>query len=152
MIQLATEDFIAVSGDDWYQRRRQDAEGDFFRKVANQGPRKGEDGSTRQGIYCFTPSGKLLAYRNAQDADVMREVVEKALADWKKLPASERQPGAVTVGDPGKLDKQFHRAPPTDGLILNVYTRILECGDNGECRKGTCKTTGGELSAATICG
>ena len=77
----------------------------------------------------------------------MREVVEKALADWKKLPASERQPGAVTVGDPGKLDKQFHRAPPTDGLILNVYTRILECGDNGECRKGTCKTTGGELSA-----
>ena len=40
-----------------YQRRRQDAEGEFFRKVADQGPRKGKGGATRQGIYCFTASG-----------------------------------------------------------------------------------------------
>ena len=41
IIKLATEDFVPVTGDDWYQRRRQDAEGEFFRKVADQGPRKG---------------------------------------------------------------------------------------------------------------
>jgi hypothetical protein len=147
MIKLASEDFIAVAGDDWYQRRRQDAEGEYFRKVADQGPRKGEGGSTRQGIYCFTASGKLLAYKNHQDAEVMRGVAEKALADWKKLPAEEREPGAVKVAEPDSLDKRYHRAPPTDGLILNVYTRILDRDAKGDCRPGTCETPGGDLSA-----
>ncbi len=147
MVKLASEDFIPVTGDDWYQRRREDAEGEFFRKVADQGPRKGAGGGTRQGIYCFTAAGKLLAYKNAQDADVMREVVERALADWKKLPADERDPGAVKVGDAGKPDKRYHRAPPADGLILNVYTRILERDGKGDYRKGSCDTAGGDLSA-----
>ena len=35
MIKLATEEFIPVAGDDWYQRRREDAEGEFFKKVAD---------------------------------------------------------------------------------------------------------------------
>ena len=47
---MANEEYIAVAGDDWYQRRRDDAEGQFFRRVADQGPRKGTGGSTRQGI------------------------------------------------------------------------------------------------------
>src|SRR5205823_3369628 len=82
-----------VAGDDWYQRRRQDAEGAFFRKVADQGPRKGAGGSTRQGIYCLTPDGTLLAYKNAGQApDVMREVLRRGLAEWKKLPATRRKP------------------------------------------------------------
>ena len=51
---MAKEDFVAVSADDWYERRRQDAVGAFFRKVADQGPRKGAGGGTRQGIYCLT--------------------------------------------------------------------------------------------------
>jgi hypothetical protein len=147
LIQLASEEFVPVTGDDWYQRRRQDAEGEFFRKVADQGPRKGEGGSTRQGIYCLTPSGKLLAYKNAQDADVMRAVLERALADWKKLPAEEREAGAVKVPDPGDPDKRYHRAPPADGLILNVYTRILDRDDRGDCRRGTCETPGGDRAA-----
>jgi hypothetical protein len=147
MIKLATDEFIPVTGDDWYERRREDAEGEFFRKVADQGPRKGVGGSTRQGIYCFTASGKLLAYKNAQDAAVMREVVEQALADWKKLPAKEREPGAVEVGDPSTLDKRYTRPVPADGLILNVYTRILDRDGKGDYCKGTCETPGGDLSA-----
>jgi hypothetical protein len=147
MIKLATEEFIPVSGDDWYERRREDAEGEFFRKVADQGPRKGAGGSTRQGIYCFTAAGKLLAYKNAQDADVMREVVEQALADWKKLPAKEREPGAVEVGEPATMDKRYTRPVPKDGLILNVYTRILDRDGKGAYCKGTCETPGGDLSA-----
>src|SRR5438093_5498858 len=94
---MATERYIAVAGDDWYQRRRQDAEGEFFRKVADQGPRKGEGGSTRQGIYIFTPGGKLLAYRNHQDPDVMRSVLQQGLKAWNKLPENERKPGALKV-------------------------------------------------------
>src|SRR5437868_10652603 len=94
---MATKDYVSVAADDWYQRRRQDAEGEFFRKVADQGPRKGQGGSTRQGIYVCTASGKLLGYRNAQDAAVMRGVLKQALKEWKALPADERKPGAVEV-------------------------------------------------------
>src|SRR4051794_379919 len=118
MIRLATEKFVPVSADDWYQRRRDDAEGEFFRKVADQGPRKGQGGSTRQGIYCFTAAGKLLAYRNAQDAKLMRETVEQALKRFEALPAEERKAGAVEVPDHGKVDARYARTPPAGGLIL----------------------------------
>jgi hypothetical protein len=147
MIKLATDDFIPLTGDDWYQRRRDDAEGEFFRKVADQGPLKGVGGSTRQGIYCFTASGKLLAYKNHQDAEVMRGVVEQALVEFKKLPAEEREPGAVKVPDAGTPDARYHRAPPSRGLILNVYTRILDRDGKGDYCKGSCKTAGGDQSA-----
>src|SRR6059058_5304498 len=102
MVRLASEKFVPVSGDDWYQRRRDDAEGEFFRKVADQGPRKGKGGSTRQGIYCFTASGKLLGYKNAQDAKVMLETVKQALKRFEALPEEERKPGAVEVPELGK--------------------------------------------------
>ncbi|HYN63725.1 MAG TPA: hypothetical protein VES36_03895, partial [Candidatus Limnocylindrales bacterium] len=62
IVRMAGDDYVAVACDDWYQRRRRDAEGEFFTSVTNQGPRKGERGDTRQGIYLLTAGGKLLAY------------------------------------------------------------------------------------------
>jgi hypothetical protein len=121
--------------------------GKFFRSVADQGPRKGEGGSTRQGIYCFTADGKLLAYKNAgQNPDVMREVFRQALREWQRLPAERRRPGAVRVDDAGKVDAAYARTPPPGGLIVNVYTRILDRKD-GELCKGACKTPGGDQAA-----
>src|SRR5438132_10212849 len=110
---MATDDYVAVAGDDWYQRRREDAEGEFFRGVADQGPRKGEGGSTRQGIYCFTADGKLLAYKNAgQNPEAMRDTLRQGLRAWKQLPAERRKPGAVRVDDTGTLDERYARTPP----------------------------------------
>ena len=126
LIGLVTKTFVPVAGDDWYQRRRQDAEGEFFRKVADQGPRKGAGGSTRQGIYCLTAGGALLAYKNSRDASVMLETLRLALRRWNALPAAERAAGAVKVPDPGKPDPRYARTPPEGGLILRSYTRILE--------------------------
>ncbi len=139
---MATKDYVPVAGDDWYQRRREDAEGEFFRKVADQGPRKGEGGSTRQGIYCLTADGKLLAYKNAGQApDVMREVLKQGLAEWRKLPESRRKPGAVKIEDAGKLDGRYARTPPPGGLIINVHARCLDRDATGDlcdaaCQKG----------------
>lgn len=145
---MANEEYIPVTGDDWYQRRRQDAEGEFFRKVADQGPRKGRGGSTRQGIYCFTADGELLAYKNAgQDADVMREVFQQGLAKWKRLPSARRKAGAVRIGDPVTMDKNYSRTPPPGGLSAVVYTRILDKDKQGEFCKGTCPTLGGDRAA-----
>src|SRR5687767_790586 len=101
---MAKNDFIAVTGDDWYQRRRKDAEGEFFRNMANQGPRR-DPAATRQGIYCFTAGGKLLAYKNAgQNADVMREVFKEALNKFKALPESEQKPDLASLGQRGIPD------------------------------------------------
>jgi hypothetical protein len=147
VIRMAQEEFVAVAADDWYQRRKQDDEGEFFRKVSDQGPRKNNDGSTRQGVYVFTAAGKLLGYRNHEDAGVMRDVLKKALADWKKLPAAQRKPGAVVVGEPAKIDANYTRTPPKGGLIVNVYTRILDKDAKGDFCHGTCAFTGGNQSA-----
>jgi hypothetical protein len=147
IIRMATNDYIAVAADDWYQRRRQDAEGAFFISVANQGPRKGEGGSTRQGIYCFTADGKLLAYKNAgQNPEVMRDTLRLGLREWKKLPEDRRKPGAIKVEDLPKTDAAYSRKPPTNGLIVKVFTRILDRKD-GEFCQGTCKTLGGDKAS-----
>ena len=144
---MAREDYVPVAGDDWYERRREDAEGRFFRGVADQGPRKGEGGSTRQGIYCLTADGQLLVYNNAgQDPAVMRDVLRQGLELWAKLPEGRRRAGAVEVGGPGKIDTRYTRTPPAGGLIVNVYTRILDRKEGELCR-GMCKTAGGERAA-----
>ena len=54
IIRLAAEDFVPVTADDWYQRRRQDAEGEFFRKVADQGPL----GDPKVGLEGYPPKGR----------------------------------------------------------------------------------------------
>ena len=144
---MATEDYVPVATDDWYTRRRDDAEGKFFRDVANQGPRKGQGGSTRQGIYCFTADGKLLAYKNAgQNPDAMRDTFRLGLREWKKLPEERRKPGAVKVDDLAKADARYTRTPPPGGLVVNVYTRILDRKDSGYC-KGTCEREWGDQAA-----
>ena len=147
IIRMARENYVPVAGDDWYERRRGDAGGRFFRQVADQGPQKGEDGATRQGIYCFTASGKLLAYSNHSDPKVMRQAIRKGLTEWSKLPKTDRRPGSLQIDDSPRFDSNYSRQPPRGGVILNVYTRILDHDAHGELCKGTCKTTGGDRTA-----
>lgn len=147
IIKMAQEDFIPVTSDDWYQRRRQDREGDFFRRVATALGKKGEGGATRQGIYCFAADGTPLAYKNAgQDAEVMKDVLQQALVKFDKLPADQRKAGAVKIEEHGRPDPTYSRTPPTGGLILKTYTRILDYKNDAYC-KGTCDTTGGDKAA-----
>lgn len=127
IIRLGREEFVAVACDDWYQRRRRDPEGEFFINVANQGPRKGQGGATRQGIYILTASGKLLVCKNVGQLpqatlDMFREGLEK----WKRLPESERAPGAIKVPAHGEFDPDYHRPLPPGGVILKVYARALD--------------------------
>ena len=144
IVRMATHDYVPVACDDWYQRRRKDAEGEFFREVSDQGPH-GHQNYTRQGIYLLTAGGKLLGYKNAgQNADVMREVLRDGLAKWAKLPEAERKPGAVVVPDAGKLDGGYTRKPPPGGLIVNVYARALEKASAGGVADAVCKIGDGD--------
>lgn len=128
MIRLISENFVPVAQNDWYARRREDAVGRYFIGVADQGPRRGEAGSTRQGIYAFSASGKLLAFNNNRALDRRFAMLKDALAEWQKLPAGEREAGAVKVPDlaPGDLDPRFSRVPPVGGIVVNTYTRVLD--------------------------
>lgn len=146
VIKLCETTFVPVCTDDWYTRRRRDDEGEFFHKVAVQGPRKDRN-DTRQGIYVFTADGELLGFKNAgQDAAVMKKVFADALAKFRKLPAERTKPGAVTVPAHGKLDPNYTRTVPDGGLILRANARILDRKDDAFA-KGTCEFTGGDRAS-----
>ena len=121
--KLLKEKFIPVAGNDWYQRRRQDAEGEFFRNMASQGPRKGQGGSTRQGHYVFTASGKLLGFNNNRGPERRLAMIREALKKWHALPAAEKK---TKVPERGKVDSKFARELPKGGRIIKVYVRALE--------------------------
>ena len=147
VIRAATNDYIPVAADDWYQRRRDDEEGRFFRAVADQGPRKGEGGTTRQGVYLFTADGRLLGWKNSLDPAVMRAFFAGGLAAWRELPEARRRPGAVTVGDEGRVDPDYARTPPEGGLVVDVFTRTLERDTTGAYRKRAAARRGHDRAA-----
>lgn len=132
--KLLREHFVVVAADDWYQRRQDDAVGKFFRSVADQGPRKGAGGATRQGRYAFSASGKLLGFNNNRDPERILRMLRESLANFEKLPAHEREPGAVKVPrlSAGDLDERYARIPPRDGAIVKVHSRVLEKGADGK--------------------
>src|SRR5262245_57939329 len=101
---MCQTEFVPVTGDDWYQRRRKDREGEFFRKLAADA---GKQGHTLQGIYVFAADGTALAYRNSgQSAEITKQVMTDALAAFRKLPEASRKP---TIEDAGKVDGAFDR-------------------------------------------
>ena len=118
--------FIPATDNDWFNRRRKDAAGEFFRSVADQGPRKGN--GTRQGHYILTASGKLLGFNNNRALDRRKAFIADALAKWDALPAAEKRPGAIKVPplDPAKADAKFHAEPPEGGVVLVASGRILK--------------------------
>lgn len=125
IVKDVTEGFVAVVGDDWYQRRRTDEEGVFFKKVSDQGSRGGDHDETRQGIYLLTAGGTLLSYHNPKSARTVGEMIRRALEKFRALPAAEREPGAMKVPEL-EPDPDYHRAPPEGGLILRVHARALD--------------------------
>ena len=136
IITTLQENFIPATDNDWYNRRRQDAAGKFFRAVAAQGPRKGN--GTRQGHYILTASGKLLGFNNNRSLERRKKFISEALGKWQALPALEREPGAikVTVLDSEQVDKKYHASPPAGGVVLVASARILKPGADG--RLETC--------------
>lgn len=131
VIRLVKENFVAVVGDDWYQRRRKDDVGRFFRSVVDQTWKAGKwepgGGDNRQGIYCFSPSGRMLTeLKNVgSNPPELRRLLQGGVNGWNRLPADERRPGAVTVGTVS-YDPAYHRPLPPGALVLRQYQRGLK--------------------------
>lgn len=116
IVALLRSDFVPVAIDQAYQRRQQDAEGDFYRKIANQGPRPA-DGGTTQGRYVAESDGTLLGYNNNRDSERLLRLMRESLA--------RPRPEGVAALEAGKKDARFSPAPPADGLVVRVHSLVL---------------------------
>ena len=116
IVQLLKSRFIAVAIDQAYHRRQQDAEGEFYRKIAAQGPRHDFKKTTR-GLYLATASGKLLGFNNNRGGDRIRSMMKKALAGFEA-------PAAAVIKR-SKVDARYNPKPPGGGLIVRVQTKVL---------------------------
>ena len=119
-VVLVDQDDIDAEGGT-RRRRRRGPEGEFLR-----GAGVDKQWVTSSGyMTCVSPGGKLLG--RAPSAEVLEE--------FRKLPASERGPGAVKVPDL-KPDERLIPSPPERGPVLKVHARFLGRDDRG----GNCAT------------
>jgi hypothetical protein len=110
---------------------RKDAEGDFLRKT---GIRLAGAGGN---LECLTASGvRLGVFYAAGGVEHNQRDLQGILKKWRSLPDTERQPGAVKVGDAGAVAANIDQiAPPPNALILRTYHRILTREADGSVRK-----------------
>jgi len=118
IVALLKNDFVPVAIDQAYQRRQKDAEGRFYQKIANQGPRKiGDGGPTTQGHYIATPDGAFLDYSNHRDPGRLLKILRESLEQY--------EPKAVAPIEAGEPDSKFAYGPPKGGRVVRVHSRIL---------------------------
>lgn len=122
IVKLLQTRFIPVAIDQAYQRRQKDAEGDFYRKIAGQGPRNNFNGTT-QGFYIATPAGKLLLYNNNRNPPRVARLMLEKLSEFEKSGASEAKVKAI---ESDKVDRRYNPKPPEGGLVLRVRAKVLD--------------------------
>lgn len=116
VFKLLREKFVPVAIDVFYHERRKDAEGEFYRKVVNQRDGMRPDRTT-QGFYIFTPDGSLIVGWNNRDPKKVARHLRNALKKQHDLRADE-----IELEE----DKRYARTPPKDGLIVDVYSKVLD--------------------------
>jgi hypothetical protein len=119
VIDLLRTKFVPVAADVWYFNRRKDEEGEFYRKVTSQGPRKAPDNT--QGLYVFDAEGKLLGFTHRSPAfgdraDHLKRELRKGLETFR--PSSAEPPPA------SKDDPRFARRAPEGGLVVKVTSKV----------------------------
>jgi hypothetical protein len=110
-----------------------DAEMEFLRtptKCVN-------DGGGNGLVFIVTASGKRIHNCPVGNPDkkTFQLELETGLQAWVALPASERKPGAVQVGERPAIDpKRTTQLPPEGCLIVRVYNRQFGRNAQGELR------------------
>lgn len=117
VIAVLRDAFIPVAVNCSGLPRRPGPDGEYFRLIAEQGHYAGRvhPTDTRQGQYCATPRGELLASGNVRQARPLLEMLHRALAAG----------GGRGAGEPLPADGPAGRIPPAGGLVLRVWARDL---------------------------
>ncbi len=116
---MLKQDFIPVAIDQAYQRRQQDTEGEFYRKIASQSPRSGFN-STTQGFYVASAAGELLLYNNNRDPHKVRHLMAEKLKEFRS-----GAPPRATPLKAAKTDPRFNVAIPDGGLVVRVRAKVM---------------------------
>ena len=106
---------------------RKDAEGDYFRKIAEQGHYAGrtKPTPTRQGLYVATAGGDLLASVNSTRADTVLKMMKQAVAKWQQRQALGISDDEDKLSADVKRDKRYYVPFPEGGMILREVCRDL---------------------------
>ncbi len=121
MGELLRTEFIPVALDQAYQRRQNDAEGEFYRRIAGQGPRH-DFRQTTQGFYVATAAGELLLYNNNRDVAKVRRLVTEA---QQRFATSAAAAGLTAPIAAGETDARYDPKPPAGGLVVRVRAKVL---------------------------
>ncbi len=108
---------IPVAIDQWNQRRQKDSEGEFYRKIAGQGPRHDFENGTTQGLYMAAADGTLLGYTNNRNPDMVKRFFDESMAKFR--------PAATAKLVRETEDGRFNLRPPEGGLVVRVRAKVL---------------------------
>lgn len=120
-MQMLKADFVPVAIDQAYQRRQKDTEGEFYRKIAGQGPRSDFQGTT-QGFYIATSTGKLLLYNNNRHPEKVRRLMQEKLREFRSGDDTTASPQQITAVS---RDPRYNVQPPGDGMVVRVRAKVL---------------------------
>jgi len=121
IVSLLQTRLVPVALDQAYQRRQKDAEGEFYRRIAGQGPRHDFE-KTTQGFYLATASGKLLLFNNSRDPEKLERMIREKLAEFETL---EEATATVDALEDSAPDPRWNPRPPEGGLIVRVRARVM---------------------------
>lgn len=134
---MVKDHFVPVALNLQVEADRQDAQGAFFRQI-NKAPFPESNkmpyftGASGR-IHGMTADGKFLCKHTA--GSICRDCDPRlALRGWNELPESQRKPGAIQVGQAGKIDPKIPQ-PPEGGLLLQVYESRLAGDLRGDLRR-----------------
>ncbi len=111
VIKMLQNEFIPVAVDGGLMGRRNDPEGDFYRKFANT-----------QARYAAAADGTSLARKTWVPSPHLNKWMKEALAKFETLPDSSRSPSV----DPAEAGKRTSPVAPAGGLVLTVTSRFLK--------------------------
>ena len=123
-LQVLAKKFVPVADEVWRLHNLKELDCRFFQGFCEEGHYGGAraHGTTRQGIYCCTPSGRFLGSINTTDPRRMEAMLRSAWKRWEAIPRAER----YLDYDPASRREEIRRREtlfPEDGLALRVYSR-----------------------------
>ncbi|XAL98707.1 hypothetical protein OT109_14100 [Phycisphaeraceae bacterium D3-23] len=121
IVEMLQTEFVPVAIDQAYQRRQQDAEGAFYRRIASQGPRNDFANGTSQGFYIAQADGTMLLFNNNRNPERLRRLMREALTRHRAADEIEADP--LEDGEP---DERFNPSPPEGGLVVRVRAKVMD--------------------------
>ncbi len=126
IVEMLKTRFVPVAINQANQRRQQDTEGEFYRKIALQRPDLGPDydgNGTTQGFYIATASGELLLYNNNRDPAKVRRLMKETLNEFERQRPASSETAAIQAKT---IDSRYNISPPEGGLVLRVQAKVLD--------------------------